>query len=84
MTRQVATRSVCITTIMRSKAFQCGVDDVRRGRLPRFDEWSDINWQWNYERGRQWATAAPCRMPVMIGRNINPKAIYLFVRSNIT
>jgi hypothetical protein len=32
---------------------------------------------WEYERGRQWAIAAPTTMPLKIGRRVNSDAICL-------
>jgi hypothetical protein len=56
---QVPTERTTLTAIMRSRAFQRGVAEVRAGRRPNYD--SENNW--DYERGRQWAKAAPrsCR-----------------------
>jgi hypothetical protein len=47
---------------------------VRRGRAPRFER-EDFE----YERGRQWATVAPLHMPTMINGKVNPAAVSLFV-----
>jgi hypothetical protein len=44
--------------IMASPEFGAGVMEVRTGQPPRFDEMND----WNYERGRLWATLAPTNM----------------------
>jgi hypothetical protein len=68
---QVPERLVSLGAIMRSAAFGRGVADVRAGRPPRFD--AENNWE--YERGRQWAIAAPATMPIKIGRRLNPDAI---------
>jgi hypothetical protein len=63
--------------IMRTAAFQLGVADARSGRKPRFDEQGEDD-AWNYERGRQWAVAAPASMSLTIGRRLNPDAVALF------
>jgi len=63
---------------MRSPAFARGAADVREGRPPRFD----LD-RWGYERGRQWATAAPPTMPIRTGRKINPQAIAVFKKARI-
>jgi hypothetical protein len=84
----------CLTTtheIMCSAAFVAGVDDVRNGRAPDYDQFSfsqdededvtdaKINDLWNYERGRQFGRLAPPSMPLKIhGRRLNPKAVALF------
>jgi hypothetical protein len=83
MTRpeQAQTFPITVTAIMRSRDFAAGVADVRAGRAPRFDAvFAD---SWNYERGRQWAVAAPKTMPVKIGRAINPAAIAIFETAKI-
>jgi hypothetical protein len=69
--RQVPERLVSLSSIMRSAAFRRGVAEVRAGRPPRFDTEN----HWDYERGRQWAVAAPATMPLKIGRRLNPDAI---------
>jgi hypothetical protein len=69
--RQVPERTLSLQSIMRSAAFARGVADVRAGRPPRFD--TEDNWE--YERGRQWAIAAPPTMPLKIGCRLNPDAI---------
>ena len=76
--QQVETEPVSLRSIMGSADFARGVADVRAGRPPRFDLDS-----WDYERGRQWAIAAPTTMPVKVGRRINPKAILIYARSEI-
>jgi hypothetical protein len=56
---QRPTVPVSAREIMRSKAFQAGVADMRQGRGYRADyEVADSNAQWNYERGRAWALLA--------------------------
>lgn len=70
---QVPTRSVTVRSIIRSKTFNEGVSDVRRGRAPRFER-EDFE----YERGRQWATVAPMCMPTTINGKVNPAAVSLF------
>jgi hypothetical protein len=76
---QFPTRATSISTIMRSTSFRRGVDEARAGRPPRYDAMDD----WDYERGRQWGKAAPKTMPVLIGREVNPKAIAIYMRSKI-
>jgi hypothetical protein len=77
--------------IMLSAAFVAGVDDVRNGCAPDYDQYcfsqdededvamARIDALWNYERGRQWGRLAPPSMPLKInGRRLNPKAVALF------
>ena len=77
---QADTRPATVGQIMQSKAFRQGFEEKRAGREFRYDEefGDDGNDTWEYERGRQLATAAPRDMPLMIGRNFNPKAVVLF------
>jgi hypothetical protein len=78
--QQIRTYPTTWREIMLSDAFAEGVNDVRAGRPPRFDQMDS----WSYERGRQWAVAAPPTMPVTLGRKkLNPEAIAVFRRSNI-
>jgi hypothetical protein len=64
---------------MRSKQFRRGVREVREGKAPRFDQEDN----WSYEHGRQWAVFAPRDMPVMVGRQVNFKALMLFLDNNL-
>jgi hypothetical protein len=70
--KQALTRAVTIRTIVASKEFARGVDEVRRG-LP-FNP--DVD-SWSYERGRCFGFIAPLNMPVRIGDVLNPKALKL-------
>ena len=71
--RQASTSSTTVTAIMKTPAFQRGLEDVRAG-VP-FD-WRDDAWA--YERGRLFGHIAPLNMPLWIGGKLNPKAITLF------
>jgi hypothetical protein len=70
---QVKTRLVTWPEIITgSDAFACGVADVRaglgfrRGYEPPPKSGKDgTNWQWNYERGRQWAVIAGPDVPFL-------------------
>ncbi len=72
---QADTVLVSEESIVRSKEFNAGVADVRRGRAPRFDD--PIGRDWDYERGRQWALIAPMQMPPKIDGKANPEAVKL-------
>jgi hypothetical protein len=76
---QLPERLVSLSSIMRSAVFRRGVAEVRAGRPPRFDDEDS----WEYERGRQWAIAAPTTMQVKIGRRVNPDAIDVYNGSQI-
>jgi hypothetical protein len=76
---QAETCQTSVRKIMACAEFARGVADVRAGRPPRFDAENS----WEYERGRQWAVAAPKTMPVKIGRRINPRAFAVFVTAVI-
>lgn len=71
---QVPTRAVSAEYIMRHAAFARGVAEKRNGRPPDYD----ANDDWEYERGRLWASIAPLSMPLKIGGRLNPKAVALY------
>jgi hypothetical protein len=62
---QIPTRPVTREEIMGQPQFVLGVADARAGRRYRadYDLWT-TNGQWNYERGRMWATLAPRNVPL--------------------
>jgi len=70
--KQALTRPVSTRSIVASKEFARGFEDVRAGR--RFNP---DNGDWDYERGRAFAFIAPLDMPLRIGRVLNPKAVKL-------
>jgi hypothetical protein len=70
--KQASTHRVSTRTIVASKAFARGVEEVRKG-LP-FNPDDD---EWNYERGRCFGFIAPLDMPLRIGRALNPQALKL-------
>ncbi len=72
MSPQASTRPVSIRTIVASREFARGLDEVRNG-LP-FNPDDD---EWNYERGRCFGLIAPLDMPLRIGVRLNPKALKL-------
>jgi hypothetical protein len=76
---QIPTRPVTVAEIMRRPTFALGVADARAGRgiHADYDLW-DTNGQWNYERGRMWATLAPQHIPLKLNGTINPRAIDLY------
>ena len=69
---QASTRWVSIRSIVTSKEFARGLDEVRKG-LP-FNP--DID-SWNYERGRCFGFIAPLGMPLRRRGKLNPKALRL-------
>jgi hypothetical protein len=69
---QAHTFLVTLHSIVASKAFARGLDEVRRG-LP-FDP--DVD-DWDYERGRHFGRIAPVDMPLWIDRRLNPRALAL-------
>jgi hypothetical protein len=72
MSDQVPTRAVRTEWIIGRAAFRSGVEDVRAGRAPRFDDFND-NDAWSYERGRLFAVLAPVSMPLKIDGECNRK-----------
>jgi hypothetical protein len=69
---QADTVEVNTLTIIASREFARGLDEVRRG-LPFNPE----NDSWEYERGRAFGFIAPLDMPLRIGGKLNPKALKL-------
>jgi hypothetical protein len=70
--KQASTRRVTTRSIVASREFARGFDEVRKG-LPFNPDDDD----WNYERGRCFGFIAPLDMPLRIGTRINPKAVKL-------
>jgi hypothetical protein len=68
-------------------AFERGVRDARAGRPidPAYDRWEDVNEQWNYERGRQWAVLVPASVELKCNGAVTQEALRWFKRvgSNI-
>jgi hypothetical protein len=69
---QVRTRRVSVRSIMASREFARGLDEVRNG-LP----FNADNGDWQYERGRCFGFIAPLDMPLRTGSALNPKALKL-------
>jgi hypothetical protein len=74
---QVSTRIVSPLAVMRQRLFRQGLEEVRAGRRPHFDNNPDDPW-WAYERGRQFGLIAPSSMALWINGHLNPKAVALF------
>ena len=72
MIEQALTLPVTVRSIVASKEFARGVEEVRRG-LP----FNPDNDSWEYERGRCFGFIAPLDMPLRIGGRLNPKALKL-------
>jgi hypothetical protein len=70
--KQARTRAVSARTIVASREFERGLEEVRAGR-----PFNPDNGSWNYERGRHFGFIAPLDMPLRIGRALNPKALAL-------
>ena len=70
--RQANTRGVTIRSIVASREFARGLDEVRKG-FP----FNPDNDSWNYERGRCFGFIAPLDMPLRIDTRLNPKALKL-------
>ena len=55
MAKQIVTRNVKISTVMRSAAFMRGFNEARKGVAMDYDvftESGETSKRWNYERGR--------------------------------
>jgi len=70
--KQARTRAVSTRTIVASKDFARGLEEVRN-RLP----FNADNDSWDYERGRCFGFIAPLDLPLRMGRALNPKALAL-------
>jgi len=70
--KQAFTRRVSTRSIVASKQFARGLEEVRAGR--RFNP---DNGDWDYERGRAFGFIAPLDLPLRIGGKLNPKALAL-------
>jgi len=70
--KQARSHAVIIRSIVASREFARGLDEVRNG-FP-FDPNND---SWNYERGRAFGWIAPLDLPLRIGTKLNPKALAL-------
>ena len=70
--KQARTRPVSTRSIVASREFARGLEEVRKG-LP----FNPDNGDWDYERGRCFGFIAPLDMPLRIGRALNPKAVKL-------
>jgi hypothetical protein len=69
------TKLATIRSVLHSKAFMMGFSDVREGRPFRYDHFTNQNDQWNYERGRIYASAS--QAPVKIQGRVHPLACQL-------
>jgi hypothetical protein len=65
---QVDVGPISDTAIIRSAAFQAGVEDVRAVRPPRFDQFTNASFL--YEWGRQFGVLVPAPFPLT--RNDRP------------
>jgi hypothetical protein len=76
---QVPTRPVSARWIMSQPTFALGAADARAGRgIHRdYDLW-DISGQWNYERGRAWATLTPHHVKLRRTGKITSEALAWF------
>jgi hypothetical protein len=76
---QVHTRPVTVHWIMSQPTFALGAADARAGRDTHrdYDLW-DTNGQWNYERGRAWATLTPRHVQLRRAGKITSEALAWF------
>ena len=70
--KQARTHTVTLRSIVASREFARGFDEVRNN-LP----FNPDNGDWDYERGRCFGFIAPLDMPLRLGRALNPKALKL-------
>ena len=76
---QVPTMPVSAHWIMSQPTFALGAADARAGRGTHrdYDLW-DTNGQWNYERGRAWATLTPRHVQLRRAGKITSEALAWF------
>jgi len=76
---QVPTQPVSARWIMSRPTFALGTADARAGRGIHgdYDLW-DISGQWNYERGRAWATLTPRHVQLRHAGKITSEALAWF------
>ncbi len=79
MIRQVETRNVKITTIIRDAAFVAGFNAVKAGKAFDPDAYEHAQRQWAYERGRQFAFLFDG--PLKLGRSVNLGAAVQYARA---
>jgi hypothetical protein len=70
--KQANTRGVSIRSIVASRDFARGLDEVRSNT-----PFNPNNDSWNYERGRAFGFIAPLDMPLRISTRLNPNALKL-------
>ena len=72
-----------IAEIMADPKFGLGVADARagRGQHPGYERWSGDE-QWNYERGRAWATLTPRNLVLKQAGQVTTEAIVWYVRGD--
>jgi len=73
------TSPTTIEEVMADPKFGLGVADARagRGHHPAFDRWTG-NEQWNYERGRHWATLTPRTVALKLSGKVTAEAVQWF------
>ena len=76
---QIPTRPASVLGIMSQPTFALGAADARAGRGTHrdYDLW-DTNGQWNYERGRAWATLTPRHVQLRRAGKITSEALAWF------
>ena len=76
---QIRTQPTSALWIMSQPSFGLGVADVRAGRGTHrdYDLW-DTDGQWNYERGRAWATLTPRHVELRRAGTITSEALAWF------
>lgn len=77
---QVPTQPTTIKEIMARPTFERGVADVRshRGYPSDYDEWTDTDDCWDYERGRLWARLVPHHIKLKLDGEVTAQAVRLY------
>jgi hypothetical protein len=84
MKEQLQTVPCTFKSIMRTKHFNLGVEDIinNKGWNISYDKW-DVNKQWNYERGRLYAIYTKGRVPVKNKKAVTSQAIYAYLNGKL-
>ena len=84
MKEQLKTVPCTFKSIMRTKHFNLGVEDItnNKGWNISYDRWT-ADKQWNYERGRLYAIYTKGQVPVKNKKAVRSQAIYAYLNGKL-
>lgn len=84
MKEQLKTVPCTLKSIMRTKHFNLGVEDItnNKGWNISYDRWT-ADKQWNYERGRLYAIYTKGQVPVKNKKAVTSQAIYAYLNGKL-